>query len=64
VSLATTSTTTGADLIVSGAGPAGAEVRKYTLARPDPAARTVAPKLVMTLPPLPGAPAQAPVGGR
>jgi hypothetical protein len=64
VRLATTSTTIGADLIVSGAGPAGAEVRKYTLARPDPAARTVAPKLVTTLPPLPGGPAQAPLGGR
>jgi hypothetical protein len=64
VSLATTSTTIGADLIVSGPGPAGAEVRKYTLARPDPAARTVAPTLVTTLPPLPFAPAQAAVAGR
>jgi hypothetical protein len=64
VRLATTSTTIGADLIVSGTGPAGAEVRKYRLARPDPAARTVAPTLVTTLPPLPFAPAQTPVGGR
>jgi FtsP/CotA-like multicopper oxidase with cupredoxin domain len=64
VRVATTSTTLGADLLVSGAGPAGAEVRKYTLGRPDPAAKTVAPTLVTMLPPLPGGPGQAPVGGR
>jgi hypothetical protein len=64
VRVATTSTTIGADLLVSGPGPAGAEVRKYTLRRPDPAAKTVAPTLVTTLPPLPGGPAQAPLGGR
>jgi len=62
--VATTSTTIGADLLVSGAGPAGAEVRKYTLGRPDPAVKTVAPTQVTTLPSLPGSPGQAPVGGR
>jgi FtsP/CotA-like multicopper oxidase with cupredoxin domain len=62
--VATTSTTTGADLLVSGTGPAGAEVRKYALARPDPAARTLAPTLLTTLPPLPNGTAQAPLGGR
>ncbi|MBV8965342.1 MAG: multicopper oxidase domain-containing protein, partial [Mycobacteriaceae bacterium] len=64
VRVADTSTTTGADLIVSGSGPAGAEVRKYTLGRADPTARTVAPNLVATLPPLPGSPPVAPLGGR
>lgn len=62
--VATTSTTTGADLLVSGAGPAGTEVRKYGLARPDPAAKTVAPTLLTTLPPLPRGTALAPVAGR
>lgn len=63
VRVATSSTTTGADLIVSGMGPGGSEVRKYSLARPDPAARTVAPTLLVTLPPVPaGAP--APLGGQ
>ncbi|MCB0936814.1 MAG: multicopper oxidase domain-containing protein, partial [Mycobacterium sp.] len=42
VRVATSSTTTGADLIVSGMGPGGSEVRKYALARPEPTARTVA----------------------
>lgn len=63
VRVATSSTTTGADLIVSGMGPGGSEVRKYALARPDPAARTVAPTLLTTLPPLPAA-TPAPLGGR
>jgi hypothetical protein len=62
--VATTSTTTGADLLVSRTGPAGAEVRKYALARPDPAAKTLAPTLLTTLPPLPDGTAQAPLGGR
>jgi hypothetical protein len=63
VSVATTSTTAGADLLVSGAGAQGAEVRKYGLARPDPQANTLAPKLLTTLPPIPGVNA-APLGGR
>ncbi|MCZ4549361.1 multicopper oxidase family protein [Gordonia rubripertincta] len=46
--LATTSTTTGADLLV--AGPGG-EVRKYALGRPDPASTTVSPRLLTILPP-------------
>ena len=62
--VATTSTTTGADLLVSRTGPAGAEVRKYTLARPDPAARTLVETLLTTLPPLPAGTGQAPLGGR
>jgi hypothetical protein len=62
--VATTSTTTGADLLVSRTGPPGAEVRKYALARPDPAAKTLAPTLLTTLPPLPDGTAQAPLGGR
>jgi hypothetical protein len=62
--VATTSTTTGADLLVSRTGPAGAEVRKYALARPDPTAKTLAPTLLTTLPPLPNGTVQAPVGGR
>ena len=63
VRVATSSTTTGADVIVSGMGPTGSEVRKYSLARSDPAARTVAPTLLTTLPPVPaGAP--APIAGQ
>jgi hypothetical protein len=64
VRLATTSTTIGADLVVSGGASGGAEVRKYTLSRPDPAAKTVAPRLVATLPPMPGMPPGVPLGGR
>ena len=63
VRVATSSTTTGADLIVSGMGPGGSEVRKYALARPEPTARTVAPTLLTTLPPQPAA-TPAPLGGR
>ena len=40
VTVATTSTTNGADLLVSGTGPPGAEVRKYTLARTRTRRRT------------------------
>ena len=63
VTVATTSTTSGADLLVSGAGPNGAEVRKLALARPDPAATTVAPTMIAALPPLPGVGVPAPLGG-
>ena len=45
-SVATSSTTHGADLLVSGPN----EVRKYALARPTPDAKTVAPKQITALP--------------
>ena len=64
VTVATTSTPYGADLLVAGNGPGGPEVRKYTLARPTPQATTVAPKLVTTLPPIAGLVPSAPLGGR
>ncbi|MBJ8344638.1 multicopper oxidase domain-containing protein [Antrihabitans sp. YC2-6] len=60
VLVGTTSTTVGADLLVS----SGAEVRKYSLNRPDPTAKTVVPTLLTTLPPLPEGSASAPLGGR
>ena len=44
VTVATTSTTSGADLLVSGSGPDRAELQKLALARPDPAATTVDPE--------------------
>jgi hypothetical protein len=62
--VATTSTVYGADLLVSGMGPAGTEVRKYSFARPAPDATTVAPKLVATLPPLHPVSGSAPLAGR
>ncbi|TPG29820.1 multicopper oxidase domain-containing protein [Mycolicibacterium hodleri] len=64
VSLATTSTTVGADVLVAGAGPTGAQVRKYTLARGAPDATTLDPKLVSTLPAMASLVAAAPLGGR
>jgi hypothetical protein len=64
VSVATTSTTVGADVLVSGVTPAGAEVRKYTLERKAPDATTVDSKLLATLPALPGQTVAAPLGGR
>jgi hypothetical protein len=64
VTVATTSTAYGADLLVSGMGPTGAEVRKYTFARPAPDAKTVVPKPVVTLPPLEGLSGSVPLGGR
>lgn len=64
VTVATTSTVTGADLLVSAAGPGGPEVRKYTLARADANANTLAPKLIATLPATPGPTVAAPLGGR
>lgn len=62
--VATTSTTTGADLLVSGTGPRGPEVRKYGLGRPHPAAKTLAPNLLTTLPRLPAGAATAPLTGQ
>ena len=62
VTVATTSTTAGADLLVSGAVPGGSEVRKFNLGRAAPDATTLAPKLVTTLPRVPTAP--MPLAGR
>jgi FtsP/CotA-like multicopper oxidase with cupredoxin domain len=62
--VATTSTTVGADLLVAGVTPAGQEVRRYTLGRSAPNATTLDPKLAATLPPIPGLTGAAPLGGR
>jgi FtsP/CotA-like multicopper oxidase with cupredoxin domain len=64
VTVATTSTTYGADLLVAGSTPPGQEVRKYTLGRSGPDATTLDPKLVGTLPVIPGVGSPAPLGGR
>ena len=64
VAVATTSTTVGADVLVAGATPAGAEVRKYSLARVTPEATTLGPTLVDTLPAIQGLTSAAPLGGR
>jgi hypothetical protein len=57
VAVATTSTTTGADLLVAGGG----ELRKYSLGRPAADATTLAPKLIHTMP---SGRAVTPLGGR
>jgi hypothetical protein len=64
VTVATTSTTDGADLLVSGKAGDTAEVRKYGLARPNPTATTVAPTVVATLPAIGGMSGPVPVAGR
>lgn len=64
VSVATTSTTVGADLLVSGASGGNTEVRKYFLGRPAPEATTLAPTLLTTLPPLAGVSGTVPLAGR
>jgi FtsP/CotA-like multicopper oxidase with cupredoxin domain len=64
VTVATSSTVYGADLLVAGMAPGGQEVRKYTLERSAPEAKTLAPKLVVTLPAMPAVSAPAPLGGR
>lgn len=64
VTVATTSTTSGADLLVSGTDAGRVVVRKLALARPDPTATTVAPTVVGTLPALTGFAGPAPLGGR
>lgn len=64
VTVATSSTVYGADLLVAGMTPGGQEVRKYTLERPAPDAKTVAPKQIANLPVIPGLAAAAPLGGR
>ncbi len=64
-SVATSSTTVGADLLVSGTTADGkTEVRKYFLARPNPEATTLSPKLLTTLSPIDGLTGRAPLGGR
>ena len=64
VTVATTSTTDGAELQVSGRGAGGAVVQKLGLARPNPTATTLAPTVVTTLPALAGVSGPAPLGGR
>jgi hypothetical protein len=64
VTIATTSTTSGADLLVSGMAQGGAEVRKYGLSRVAPEATTLSPTLIATLPALPGVTGPGPLGGR
>jgi FtsP/CotA-like multicopper oxidase with cupredoxin domain len=64
VTVATTSTTYGADLMVAGMVAGGQEVRKFTLERPTPDAKTVAPKLLATLPVESGPSTAAPLAGR
>jgi hypothetical protein len=63
VTVATSSTEYGADLLVAGATPGGQEVRKYTMERPAPDAKTVAPKQIASLPVIPAL-AAAPLAGR
>lgn len=64
VTVATTSTTNGADLVVSGRGAGSAVVQKLALARPTPTATTVAPRVIGTLPELSGVDGPAALGGR
>jgi len=64
VTVATSSTTFGADLLVAGMTPDGQEVRKYNFERPEPDAKTVAPKQIANLPVIPGVAAAAPLAGR
>jgi FtsP/CotA-like multicopper oxidase with cupredoxin domain len=65
VHVATTATTTGANLIVSGPSADGTstEVRTYALARPDATATTVTPSLLSDVVSLRGSPT-APLGGQ
>jgi hypothetical protein len=64
VTVATTSTSYGADLLVAGVTPGGQEVRKYSLSRSGPDATTLTPTVVSTLPAMPGLTAATPLGGR
>jgi FtsP/CotA-like multicopper oxidase with cupredoxin domain len=64
VTVATTSTSYGADLLVAGVTPGGQEVRKYSLSRSGPDATTLNPTVVSTLPAMPGLTAATPLGGR
>jgi FtsP/CotA-like multicopper oxidase with cupredoxin domain len=64
VTVATSSTEYGADLLVAGTTPGGQEVRKYTMERAAPDAKTVAPKQIASLPVIPALAAAAPLAGR
>lgn len=64
VTVATTSTTAGADLLVSGKAANGVEVRKIALARPDATATALTPTALATLPALPGMNGPIPLAGR
>jgi FtsP/CotA-like multicopper oxidase with cupredoxin domain len=64
VTVATSSTVYGADLLVAGLAPGGQEVRKYTMERSAPDAKTLTPKQIATLPVIPGMSAAGPLGGR
>lgn len=64
VTVATTSTTTGADLLVSAAAPNGSEVRKIGLVRAAPEAKTLAPTALVTVGVIAGSAAAASLGGR
>lgn len=64
MTVATTSTPYGADLLVSGTVAAGTEVRKYGLAPAGPGMTTVEPKLLTTLPTLPDVSGAVPLAGR
>ncbi|HUM00103.1 MAG TPA: VCBS repeat-containing protein, partial [Mycobacterium sp.] len=64
VTVATTSTTAGADLLVSGVGPQGAEVIKFGLGRADPQANTLTPSVLTRLPAIPRLNGPAPLAGR
>ncbi|MFQ6399044.1 multicopper oxidase domain-containing protein [Nocardia sp. KC 131] len=64
VQVATTSTTSGADLLVSGRAGTGTEVRKYGLGRAEPDATTLTPTLLRTLAPIATPTGPMPVGGR
>ncbi|WP_338886907.1 multicopper oxidase family protein [Rhodococcus sovatensis] len=61
VTIATTATTSGADLLVSGVG---GEVRKYNLVRPESFADTLVPTEVGRLVPRPGSEVALQLGGR
>ncbi|MEU0506631.1 multicopper oxidase domain-containing protein [Nocardia sp. NPDC005998] len=61
VRVGTTSTTSGADLLVSGQAGTGAEVRKFGLGRADPSATTLTSTLLTAIPAPTG---PAPLGGR
>jgi hypothetical protein len=63
VTVATTSTTYGADLLIAGATPTGAEVRRYSLGRPAADVKNLTEKLIATLA-MPEIKSSAPLGGR
>ncbi|MFD0360348.1 multicopper oxidase domain-containing protein [Nocardia sp. GCM10030253] len=64
VRVATTSTTSGADLLVSGVAVNGTEVRKYGLGRAGPDATTLTPTLLNTVTPTAISTGAPPLAGR